>query len=421
MTAPNVVSEREKVLANAKALLADGSVRANSGATAPYPEHGTDGTNDDPPRKNLALIRADSIKIRRFEFLWKGRIPRGKLTGDEGRMGTGKTTTMIDVVAAATTGRGLPGQSATPMGDAILISLEDDPADTLVPRLRAAGADLSRCHIFNGYEILGELTPGVFNLGADCERLRRAIEETQSILVVIDPLTATLASDVNSFRDQDVRRVLAPLAQVAQDTGCAIVFVRHFRKGGGAAEDAGGGSVGIGAACRSVLRVDRDPEDPSRYLLSSVKSSLTAKPPTVGYRIELATVRGDDGEEIETSRVAWDGFSDWTADRLAAQAMEGDDRSRSDEAKEWLEEALANGAQRPAKELFRAADAEGIPRRTLQRAADALRVVKARRGFGEGSTWCLPASIRANEPSFAPFSDTARMGANGTNELDVAV
>lgn len=94
-------------------------------------------------------------------------------------------------------------------------------------------------------------------------------------------LRAAVGQSVNSYKDQDVRRILAPLAQVAEETGAAIVFTRHFRKGGGAAEDAGGGSVGIGAACRSVLRVDKDPENPERLLLSSVKSSVSKKPPTL--------------------------------------------------------------------------------------------------------------------------------------------
>ena len=359
-------------------------------AERPAPASGADGPDEGPAVRRLSFIRAADVTMRRVEWLWRGRIPLGKLTGVEGRMGVGKTlTAAAELAAAVTTGRGLPGQPATATGDAIIISLEDDPEDTLTPRLAAAGADLRRCHLFSGYEMEGIVEPGIFNLGEDCQRLRRAIEETGALLVVIDPLTATLAATTDSYKDQSIRRVLAPLAQVAQDTGAAIVFVRHFRKGGGAAEDAGGGSVGIGAACRSVLRFDRDPQDPQRFLLSSVKSSLTEKPATVAYRIEGVTLAGPD--QIATSRIVWDGFSDWTADRLAAQAAESEDRPRADEAKTWLADALAGGAERAARDLFRAADAEGIPRRTLQRAADALGVQKKRAGFGEGSTWALGA------------------------------
>lgn len=374
-----------------------------------------DGTNGVVSVKRLALVCAASVAMVPVSFLWNQRVPRGKLTCLEGRMGVGKTTTLTAIIAAVTRGWPLPGQASTPQGAAILISMEDGQADTLVPRLTAAGADVGRCHLFGGYEVGGEMAGGIFSLSEDCQRLRWAIEEKGAAVVVIDPFTATLGTSVNSYKDQDVRRVLAPLAQVAEDTGAAIIFSRHFRKGGGAAEDAGGGSVGIGAACRSVLRVDPDPENPARFLLSSVKSSVSKRPSTLGYRIEQVTFPGTASVPIVTSRIAWDGESAWTADALAAHAMSTEERPRADEAQDWLRDALGAGG-RPAKELFRAADAEGIPRRTLQRAADVLQVAKERKGFGEGSIWSLPVSIRATEAPFAPSTGMARMGTNGANE-----
>jgi len=364
--------------------------------------------------------------MKSVNYLWDGWIPLGKVTGLEGKMGNGKTTLFTAIAAAVTTGGALPGQPTTPQGAAIIISLEDDLEDTLTPRLAANGADLTFCHLFNGYEFGGATEAGMFNLAEDIERLGWAINQYGAKFVGIDPFTATLPSSVNSYKDQDVRRVLAPLAQLAADTGCAIAFARHFRKSGGAAEDAGGGSGGIGNACRSVLRVDPDPETPERYLLSSVKMSTGRKPLTVGYRIEEVALPnvGRDGKRIVSSRIAWDGLSAWTADTLAAHAMNNEDRPRANEAQDWLKDALLGGS-RLAKELFRAADSDGIPRRTLQRAADVLGVLKERRGFGEGSNWSLPDSIRARETPFAPSKSVARMGTNGLNgrpaELDVAV
>jgi hypothetical protein len=381
-------------------------------ATAPAYADKTNSTDDTTPIKRLALVCAADVRMEPVRWQWHERIPLGKVTGIEGRMGVGKTTILAALIAAVTRGSSLPGQATTPCGDAILISLEDGLADTLVPRLMAAGAALDRVHIFNGYSFGSETVGGVFNLGEDVERLREAIETTGATLVAIDPFTATLGATVNSYKDQDVRRVLAPLAQVAEDTHAAIVFNRHFRKGGGVAEDAGGGSVGIGAACRSVLRVDADPETPERYLLSSVKSSTSKKPPTLGYHIEGATVPGR--TPIETSKIVWDGVSTWTADALATQAMSTEERPRAEEAQDWLRDALDNGGK-SAKELFKAAEAEGIPRRTLQRAADVLKVEKERKGFGEGSNWSLPASIRGKATPFAPSKSMARMGTNGAN------
>jgi hypothetical protein len=154
-----------------------------------------------------------------------------------------------------------------------------------------------------------------------------------------------------------------------------------------------------------VLRVDRDPENSDRYLLSSVKSSVSRKPPTLGYRIESVILPGN--EAIETSRITWDGESVWTAETLASHAMNAEERPRADEAQEWLRDALKDG-QRAAKELFRAAENDGIPKRTLQRAADVLNVHRERKGFGEGSSW----SIRAKDTPFAPSKSVTPMGAN---------
>lgn len=396
-------------------------------ATSPLSIDGANGTNERNRIKRLAFVCASDVKMEAVRYLWEGFIPLGKVTGIEGRMGDGKTTIIGAVAAAVTTGGPLPGQSSTPQGAVGIISLEDDKGDTLVPRLCAAGADLKLCHLFDGYEFGGATEAGMFDIADDIERLRWIIEDKGLRYVAIDPFTAALPQSVNSHKDQDVRRVvLAPLAQLAADTGAAIVFVRHFRKSGGSAVDAGGGSGGIGNACRSVLRVDPDPETAERYLLSSVKTSTSKKPPTVGYRIEGVTLphAGSDGEPIVTSRIAWDGISTWTADTLAAHAMNSEDRPRADEAQDWLKDALLGGP-RLAKELFRAADSDGIPRRTLQRAADVLGVLKERRGFGEGSNWSLPDSIRAKETPFAPSKTMAQMGTNGTNGerpvLDIAV
>lgn len=373
---------------------------------------------EDAPIKRLALVRAADVVMESVGFLWTDRIPVGKVAVIDGMMGVGKTTLICAIGAAVTHGGSLPGQLTTPRASVILISLEDDAADTLVPRLTAAGADLTRCHLFTGYEFGGETTAGVFNLAEDCQRLATAIKETGTLFVGIDPFTATLGAAVNSYKDQDVRRVLAPLARVAADTGAAINFTRHFRKGGGAAEDAGGGSVGIGAACRSVLRVDRDPEDADRYLLSSVKQSVAKRPPTLGYRIEGVTLDGAP-KGIETSRVVWDGESLWTASDLAAAAMNTDERPRAEEAQDWLRDALTQGP-RPARDLFKAAAADGISQRTLQRAADVLHVVRERKGFGEGAVWFLSTfvAVRAKEPSFVPSKTMARMGTNGANGAD---
>src|SRR5204863_4987 len=65
----------------------------------------------------------------------------------------------------------------------------------------------------------------------DCDLLRDTIRETGARLVVLDPFLAFLSAGVSKLSDQWVRRALAPLAQVADETRAALVLVRHLTNG----------------------------------------------------------------------------------------------------------------------------------------------------------------------------------------------
>ena len=66
------------------------------------------------------------------------------------------------------------------------------------------------------------------------------------------------------------------------------------------------------------------------------------------------------------------GHSDLTADRLGGRAKP-DNRSKFDEAVEWLRAKLEHGARR-SSDLLKEAPKDGISERTLNRAKDSLKV-----------------------------------------------
>ena len=84
------------------------------------------------------------------------------------------------------------------------------------------------------------------------DALKKKIEESKAVLVIIDPVVAYLEKRINSWNDQDVRRAMAVLSQLAEQTGAAIVLIRHLNKkedvknkiyrGGGSIALIGGGS-----------------------------------------------------------------------------------------------------------------------------------------------------------------------------------
>ncbi len=87
------------------------------------------------------VVLAD-VLIEKVTWLWPGRIPLGKLTILDGDPGLGKSTITLDVAARVTCGLPMPAcdqGSALPPAKVILLSTEDGLADTIRPRLEAAG------------------------------------------------------------------------------------------------------------------------------------------------------------------------------------------------------------------------------------------------------------------------------------------
>jgi hypothetical protein len=108
---------------------------------------------------------AADIAPEKIEWLWLGRLARGKHTCIAGEPGTGKSQLSISIIATVTTGGKWPcGEGQAPLGSAIILSAEDGAADTIVPRLIAAGADPHRVHIISTVRIERGKGPRGFNL-----------------------------------------------------------------------------------------------------------------------------------------------------------------------------------------------------------------------------------------------------------------
>ena len=327
--------------------------------------------------------RLDTVTPEHVSWLWPGYIPYGKLTVVDGDPGLGKSAMTMDLAARLSVGQPFPDGTPTEAAGVVLLTAEDGLADTIVPRLQVAGANLSRILSLTTLPAGGD-TERLTTLPDDIPMLEQAIEEVGAKLVIVDPLMAFLGGDVNSYRDQDIRRALTPLAKMAERTGAAVVLVRHLNKStGGQALYRGGGSIGIIGAVRSGLLVAKDPDDPQRRVLASTKSNLGQPPTAWAYRLE--------GTENGAPRVVWLGESRHGAEALLAPPSGEEDRTAKDDAKDFLHAALSGGCAEAAK-VTQEAGALGIAGKTLTRAKQALGVRSSRSGFGPGSQvrWCLP-------------------------------
>jgi putative DNA primase/helicase len=259
-----------------------------------------------------------------------------------------------------------------------------------VPRLIAAGADLSRVHFVEGTLDGKKNRSQSFNLQFDLDLLERKIEEIGDVgLVIMDPVSAYLGGGLDSHKNAEVRRVLEPVGQLAQRTNVSVLSVTHFSKGGSSngakALHKVIGSIAFTAAPRAAFMVSQDPNDPDRNLFLFLKTNIGKHPQGLAYRIEQRFVGKDNS--IESSCVTWDSEPVFmSADEAIATGSDG--RNLLDEAVDFLREELRNG-EVGVDEMKRRAENAGIAARTFKRARAQLGVITKKKGFGSDGKFFL--------------------------------
>jgi putative DNA primase/helicase len=333
-------------------------------------------------KRGLIVSRASDIKAEKIEWLWPGRIARGKHTTIAGDPGTGKSQVMISIITAVTAGGQLPcDEGRAPLGSVIVLAAEDGIADTIVPRLLAARADPKRVHIVTATH--AENGTQSFNLQADLDLLEQSIEAIGDVcLVCVDPISSYLGK-VDSHKNAELRAVLEPIGRMAERKRVAILSVTHFSKGNAGTPNKALyrviGSIAFTAAPRAAFVVLEDPDNKDRRLFLHGKNNLAAPPQGLAFR--LAQVLVGEHEDIVGSYVEWEsGPVLTTADQALGSATGGEDHSAMDEAVDFLREELSNGEVETTIVDDQARRA-GISKMTLKRARAKLGVVSRRQGF----------------------------------------
>lgn len=345
-----------------------------------------------PIKSRAVTVRMDQVEPEKVEWLWPGRVPFGKLVVLDGDPGLGKSTLTLDLAARLSTGTSFPDGSKCAPAGAVILSAEDGLADTIRPRLDAAGADLSRIVALTA-EVDEANVERFPTLSGSLLALEEAIFNVGARLVLIDPLMAYVGAGVNSWKDQDMRGLLAPLAKLADRTGAAVLMIRHLNKVSiGQPLHRGGGSIGIIGAARAGLLVAKDPDDEQRRVLAVFKSNLCAPPPHLAFRLQP--------RPNGVARIAWDDAPvRHSVESLLAATLESEeDRSVRGEAMEFLEALLKDGP-RPSKEVEALARGRGISTRTFDRAKRDLGVVSEKAAiFGGAWQIRLPSAAVQRTP-----------------------
>ena len=200
----------------------------------------------------INLIRGSDLTPKPVNWLWNGWLAAGKFHILGGAPGTGKTTISIALAATVTVGGTWPDGTKAEQGNVLIWTGEDDPADTLVPRVIAAGGDPSRVYFIGGVSAGSHHRP--FDPATDIGALQQTIAELGNVrLVIVDPVVSAVAGDGN--KNNDVRRGLQPLVDLAASENCAVLGITHFSKGtaGRNPIERVTGSVAFGAVARVVM------------------------------------------------------------------------------------------------------------------------------------------------------------------------
>lgn len=243
----------------------------------------TDGPAPRLTSHDLVTLDLSTVKPEPVHWLWRDRIPLGRITMIEGDGGVAKSWLTMDIAAHVTTGRPFyPDGSKCPQGNVIIVSAEDDPAEVIVPRLIGQQADLTKVKAVSAVNDSDGERP--FTL-ENVDRLELLIQDVSPKLVIIDPIVAYLGStDMNSAKG--VRALLTPLQNIAQKYQLAIIIVRHLNKASEqGAQYRGQGSQDFYSACRSCFQVVPDSVDRDVRHLVQTKSNLGKWATTLEYTL----------------------------------------------------------------------------------------------------------------------------------------
>lgn len=343
-------------------------------------------------KRRIKTTRAADIRTERIDWLVDCWIPKASVTLLAGREGIGKSTIAVDWAAQATTGK----LSGTPMNVGYVVT-EDSRSHTVVPRLKAAGADLERV-LFLDADMPDDDDPtiryeGVLDLPQDFPILADTIRENNIGLLILDAAKSVMSSKLDGNSDTAIRQFLEPMHRTAQDTGCTFIGLAHFGK----KETADTGKLILGSSAwsqvaRSVISVAADPDTGTVKVWNS-KANLAPRTRTVEAEVVTETIRTDDGKQTDVGRVQWG--EECAEDGASLLMPESDREARDDrtDAEVWLEDYLTGHGEHPKKDVLAAARKDGFTAtRTLERAFNKIGGKATHKGFPRVAHWSIPGS-----------------------------
>jgi putative DNA primase/helicase len=330
------------------------------------------------PARRVLLRRGGSYKLRDIEWLWPGWLARGKFHVLAGRKGAGKSSLVFSLIAQITIGGVMPDGTIVAPGDVLIWSGEDDPDDTILPRIAAAGGDVNRVlipeKVFSGGAAV------TFDPALHMTALAEHVDEAHNLsLIMIDSIVSASAAD--SHKNAETRRGLQPTVDLAVQTRAALVGITHFTKNtqGNNPVERVAGSLAYGALPRMVLGAVAGDDDNASRRLIRLASNIGQSGGGFEYNLNQAPVPN---AGFSAQRVEWGNALNGTPSKLLEELENGGEKSELQKAMSFLRNLLGFDKTMPVQEVKHAAEAHGITWRTLQRAKMKMSDIEAVQGEG---------------------------------------
>lgn len=350
-------------------------------------------------QNTIEVLPMGDITEGKIDWLWDQRIVRGGLNILGGRGGQAKSVFTCDVAARVSTGKGFPliegiDDASVPcsVGNTAFVNFESDAGREIKPRLRVAGADMSRIVLVKGHIPREDGSTDMIDLTRDVPMIEKAMDDRFPgeglALMVIDPIIEFLPG-VKTIDTGEVRKALHPLMEFAQRRQVAVIMIVHDNKGAHSnAQDKAGGSGAFVHACRAGWRLDPDPNTPpesgNRKLMTVVKPNLMRRQFGMSFEVKSSE------EDREQPVLHWDAKPFWkTADQvLQDQQHVKKNNSKTDEAAEFCETELRNRGPMRSKDLLELLfESKGVKEGTAKRALHDIGAVNQK--FGKVWWWRL--------------------------------
>ncbi len=372
----------------------------NQGNVTPHPaiRQQANQNNESP----LIFQRLADVQPESIDWLWRGCLARGKLTLVGGNPGVGKSQVAASITGIISSGGKFPtNQVPVEAGSVIFVGVEDGLADTLRPRMDAAGADLDKVYILEGkreYKPNGQEVNKLLDVTKDLDDLAWMVEQLGDVrLLIFDPINDYVGNGKQND-NAEMRNALVPLAHFAEKHQIAVLAITHLKKssGGGDPIDSFISSRAFTGVARCVFAVAKDNEDDNKKLFISVKNNIEKDTGGYSFAVEGCQITGG----IDTSRVVWNQTAiTKTADEVMRDSfVNPEDKSALDEAVDFLDTLFYEQSTITTKDMEADAKGAGIAPRTLERARKRIGAKSTRdkmNGQHKGAWyWYLPDSIR---------------------------